>query len=243
MAYSQFMKYLAKIKQLPQNRLLQREDVFNIDFLISEDEDIKEYYAPFDYINQKAEIMIVGITPGWEQTRLAYGSIISNLNKNSSYAQLLKKAKYDASFGGSMRYNLNNMLNGIGIPSHKLFDSTNSVLHATSLLRYPIVVSKKNYSGYFPSINHNNRLQQIINDIFLAELKSVKKALIIPLGTAVSKVISGLISKGLVKNEICLIGFPHPSNRNVHRLSQYNKYKDELRKKAEQWMKNSVPFS
>ena len=41
--------------------------VTNNKFLINKEGNIKIYYAPFDYVNSKAKIMIVGITPGFQQ--------------------------------------------------------------------------------------------------------------------------------------------------------------------------------
>lgn len=68
------------------------------------------YYVPHNlYINQKAKIVIVGITPGWTQTEIAYRTL--NKYSNLSDEKLLKKCKTALGFEGSMRDNLINMLN------------------------------------------------------------------------------------------------------------------------------------
>ena len=59
-------KYLNQIKAL---KKINKSIVTNNKFLINKEGNIKIYYAPFDYVNSKAKIMIVGITPGLQQTR------------------------------------------------------------------------------------------------------------------------------------------------------------------------------
>ncbi len=54
-------KYLNQIKAL---KKINKSIVTNNKFLINKEANIKIYYAPFDYVNSKAKIMIVGITPG-----------------------------------------------------------------------------------------------------------------------------------------------------------------------------------
>ncbi|MGY9007934.1 MAG: hypothetical protein ACKVI2_04765, partial [Candidatus Pelagibacterales bacterium] len=57
-------KYLKQIKSL---KKINKSNITSGKFLIAKKDNIKIYYAPFDYINPKAKIMIVGITPGLQQ--------------------------------------------------------------------------------------------------------------------------------------------------------------------------------
>ena len=50
-----------KIRRL---KKIDTSSIVNKEFLIEKDGNIEIYYAPFDYINSKAKIAIVGITPG-----------------------------------------------------------------------------------------------------------------------------------------------------------------------------------
>ena len=54
-------KYLNQIKAL---KKINKSTIINSKFLINAENNIKIYYAPFDYLNSDAKIMIVGITPG-----------------------------------------------------------------------------------------------------------------------------------------------------------------------------------
>lgn len=67
-----FEKYADKIKLLEH---FQKENILNENFQLYSDSEnkIKIYYAPHnEIINKKAKIFIVGITPGWTQTSIAY---------------------------------------------------------------------------------------------------------------------------------------------------------------------------
>jgi hypothetical protein len=65
-------EYLKKIKSL---KNITKQNIISDKFLINGDGNIKIYYAPFDYINSKARIMIVGITPGFQQMVQSYETI------------------------------------------------------------------------------------------------------------------------------------------------------------------------
>ncbi len=75
-----------------------KRNIVSANFLIKKDNNIRIYYAPFDYINRKAKIMIVGITPGFQQMQQSFQAI--KLGKS------LKEVKDLSSFKGSMRTNL-----------------------------------------------------------------------------------------------------------------------------------------
>ena len=85
-------KYLKQIKSL---KKISKQNIINNKFLINSDGNIKIYYAPFDFINSKAKIMIVGITPGFQQMLQSFEVI----NDGKS----LKEVKDLSSFKGSMR--------------------------------------------------------------------------------------------------------------------------------------------
>ena len=55
------------IKQIKSLKKIDKKSITGKKFLIEKHKNIEIYYAPFDYINSKAKIMIVGITPGLQQ--------------------------------------------------------------------------------------------------------------------------------------------------------------------------------
>ena len=86
---------ISKIKRL---KKIDKKSVISKDFLVNKDENIEIYYAPFDYINSKAKIVIVGITPGLQQMTQSFHVIKDGKS--------LKEVKDLSSFKGSMRTTL-----------------------------------------------------------------------------------------------------------------------------------------
>ncbi len=89
------LKFLNQIRSL---KKINKSTITNKNFLIKREDNIEIYYAPFDYINSKAKIMIVGITPGLQQMLQSFEVI----NQGKS----LKEVKDLSSFKGSMRTTL-----------------------------------------------------------------------------------------------------------------------------------------
>ena len=124
------------------------------DLLIESDGDLSVYYAPFDHVSHDAKIVLVGITPGMTQARLALDSAAASLNRGETPEGALSEAKVHASFGGALRNNLVQILDYLGLASSlgvattmDLFSKDSTLAHFTSVLRYPVFVNGKNYSG------------------------------------------------------------------------------------------------
>ncbi len=148
-----FEKY---IKFIQNQSFTLNQDKLPTELLIEEDGDLSVYYAPFDYINTEAKIVICGITPppGFQQAILALEEAGKQLRQGATPEAAKLAAKNTASFGGPMRSNLIRLLDYIGIPQKldidscsELFGSKSNLVHYTSALRYPVFKSLKNYSG------------------------------------------------------------------------------------------------
>ena len=216
--------YLNRVRSL---KYINKQSVINKKFLIDKEKNIEIYYAPFDYINSKAKIMIVGITPGLQQMIQSYEVI----NKGGS----LKKVKDLSSFKGSMRTGLIKYLDELKInkilkikSSQSLFDKDNKYLHTTSLVKYPVFDKGKNYSG--ANIQKKEILMKFIEQNFLKELKQLKKTIIVPLGNTVSSTIEYLDNKYNLNLTCFLKGFPHPSGANARKNIQFRKNKSSMLK-------------
>ncbi|MDA9957247.1 hypothetical protein N9D32_02105 [Candidatus Pelagibacter sp.] len=208
-------KYLNQIKAL---KKINKSTIINSKFLINAENNIKIYYAPFDYINPKAKIMIVGITPGFQQMLQSFEVI----NDGKS----LKEVKDLSSFKGSMRTTLIKYLDELKVNKtikikscESLFDKDSKYLHTTSLIKYPVFDKGKNYAG--ANILKKKILLDFIEKNFLQELKTLKKSIIIPLGNTVSSTIEYLNKKYDLKLRCFLKGFPHPSGANARKNIQF----------------------
>ncbi|SES10694.1 hypothetical protein [Salipaludibacillus aurantiacus] len=228
-----FKNYEQSILELPVKETYTKEDLMTDSFLYAKDNKAEVFWAPFEDINREAKVIILGITPGWTQMELAYNYVRKNIGSEERDI-LMRHAKRQASFGGKgIRKNLVDMLDGIELNKHlnirscsELYGEMNHLLHSSSLLRYPVFINKKNYSGSNPSMLKHPLLFQMIHELFVPELKEVKGAVIIPAGKAVSDVLRFLVDEGTIRNQSILFDFPHPSGANGHRKKQYEEKKE-----------------
>ena len=241
-----FRFFVPHILSLPNRPRFAERDLKNPRFLLYRGEDVEIYYAPFDYINTKAKVIIVGITPGWKQMQISFAVAKDGLQKGLSLSQVLANVKRKASFAGTMRRNLVEMLDGLGIsaalgiPSTaSLFDDHYDLLHATSVIRYPVFVKGRNYTGYTPSLHKTPVLYGYIRYVLAKELRMVRHALVVPLGTSVSEALQMLICEGLLERRRCLLGFPHPSGANGHRIRQYAERRKHLEGIVSAWFSSN----
>ena len=220
-----FDDYIAKIRSLPDDPA--DNDVVTSDFLLGEEGRIEVYYAPLHGITTNAKIVIVGITPGRQQMVAAFAEARSLLHEGMMPPHLFKEIRRRMAFTGSMRKNLIDMLDKIGVANRlkltstaQLFDDASHLLHSTSELRYPVFYKEKDYSGHQTPIHRSPLLKSLLTSTLPPELDQVPDALIVPLGVAVS---GSLKMIGFDKERRVLRGFPNPSGNNGHRKAQFER--------------------
>ncbi|MBT2691191.1 hypothetical protein J7I93_23945 [Bacillus sp. ISL-47] len=236
--------FLPIIRTLKNSMPLTKEDLLKEKFLIKKDGELEMYYAPHnEYINKTARIIIVGITPGWSQMKIAYEHFVKGLAAEKELEGILKETKMAAGFAGSMRANLISMLNQCGIPkalhinsSNALFHEKGSLLHTTSIIKYPVFYRGQNYTGHQPGIFQSNLLAEYATKIFADEIGELNEnALIIPLGKTVESIIRHLLGDSRLTGHTFLFGFPHPSGANGHRIRQFEEQKYSLAETVRKW--------
>ena len=213
---------ISEIKKLNK---IDKDSVVSKNFLLSKEGNIEIYYAPFDYINSDARIVIVGITPGLQQMIQSFQAIKDGKS--------LREVKDLSSFKGSMRTTLVKFLDELKINKilkiqscESLFNLNNKYLHSTSLVKYPVFEKGKNYSGV--NILKKKILLDFIEENFLKELEVFQESIIVPLGNAVSSSIENLNIKHQLKLKCFLKGFPHPSGLNARKNIQFKENKEEM---------------
>ena len=125
-----------------------------------------------------------------------------------------------------MRRNLVTMLDEIrlaealGIAScDELFGSAHHLASHMSALAFPVFVNGRNYTG--SNITRDPVFLALIRQVLVAQLIQAAQALIVPLGNAAADAIGLLIDEGVIDPARCLLGIPHPSGANGHRLAQF----------------------
>lgn len=228
-----FDQYCKKIEEL---NGFEKKDILNKEFELYSNQNMKIYYAPHnEIVNEQAKIFIVGITPGWTQTSIAYKTAHEGLLKKMNSTSIKRECKRNSRFAGSMRKNLVEMLDELNLNQKlclntclDLFDDHEYLLHTTSMIPYPVFIRDKNYTGSNPKILDNEILKEYLKKYFYKEVEKLPNTLIIPLGKAVEEVLELMIEDGLIKKEQCLLGFPHPSGANGHRKKQLEENKEKL---------------
>jgi hypothetical protein len=244
--YSLFRKKITDIMRLPRSGKLLKDDLLTVKFLLHrENENGKElaiYYAPFEYVNRAAKVVLIGITPGWTQMEIAYREANRSLRAGLSVEEVLKRTGDQATFSGMTRTNLVKMLDGIGMAEELeirscslLFDRASHLVHTTSAVRHPVFVNGGSYSGYWPDMTRQPVLRRYITEILADELQSMPFALVIPLGKAVSSAVRLLIDNNALDGERCLQNFPHPSGANASRVREYDLRKDDYAATVRRW--------
>lgn len=231
--------YKQVIKELPLKNKYTKEELLIDKFLIDKEKNIEIYYAPHnEYLNPKAKVFIIGITPGFQQMSTAIATARKELEVSDNIEEIQYKCKVAARFSGSLRKNIISMLDGIELNNifnlqscSQLFDKDDYLLHTISLIPYPVFVKGENYTGYTPKLIKSEFLMKYIYNNFINEFKNLEKweeILLIPLGKAVEEVLIKLKEDGIVKEEQVLMGFPHPSGANVNRVAQFEANRDNM---------------
>ena len=88
---------------------------------------LSAYYAPWDWVNVDARVMLVGITAGLHQAIEATREAQRCLRESLSNEEALRRADAIGSFSGPMRTILVDMLDGIGLQDALGIDSTSQL--------------------------------------------------------------------------------------------------------------------
>lgn len=177
---------------------------------------IEVFYLPFEHLNPKARIVLVGMTPGHKQMLTVAEAVSTQLTRFGSID--LKAIKKNGAFAGlKMRSNLTRMLNYYDIPSligvssgAALFESQWPSLQTTSLLRYPVFVDGKDFSGQIDMLD-NPALRKYVVNYFCREIASLDNPYIIPLGDEASEAVKVLVDEKLISGDRVIDRLRHPS--------------------------------
>lgn len=192
--------------------------------LLSREGELAMFYAPFDWINKEARVVLVGITSGFTQSIAALRQAQLELRSGESMESALRKAKRTGAFAGPLRKNLVALLDNIGvhrlvnaISCESLFEYRTNDLHTTSVLRFPTFLGSANYNGK-PNMLRSPMLKEELVRGLAAEMSHLPRAVFIPLGPAASEAMLWFADRGYVDGRRVLPGLPHPSGSNAERI-------------------------
>lgn len=183
--------------------------------------DVKIVFEPtgFDYVNPMAKVVIIGITPGNSQL------------KGDREGLDLREIKRKNAFAGSMRPNLVNMLDYIGVnrflgieSCSSLWDEDFDKVDMTSLLKEATYELKKDGSKTMfkdvKKIAKSEKLTKMLEEGFLEDCKSYNNAvLFVACGPGVYDVLKRLQREKKIQGDV--VGIAHPSGANTGRIQCY----------------------
>lgn len=220
MKYTTFAKFEQSVRTYQGNPISES-------LLMAQDGALSVYYAPFEWVNPDARVVLVGITPGKVQAANALAEAKSALLTGKSIDEVLRRAKQTGAFSGAMRPNLINLLDCIGLQKwlnigscSELFGSASGLLQTASALQFPVFVDGANYNGT-PDPVKNPLLRSMLTEHFGAMVKAVPDAVFVPLGPVPSKALEWLALQGILPASRVLHGLPHPSGANAERIAYF----------------------
>lgn len=197
------------------------------DLQISDSGSLATYYAPFEFLNEQARLVLVGITPGLYQAQRALETLSGCLRAGMADTEALRQAKEAASFSGPMRSALVELLDSVGLPSalkvdscSELFADSAGLVHYTSALRNPVFLDGGNYTGN-PPILRTPYLRSMADEWLAEEARQLPSALWLPLGKEPTAVLQRFAARGLIASDRVLDGMPHPSGANAERIAYF----------------------
>lgn len=185
-------------------------------------------YIPFEYVNLKAKLVLVGITPGPNQLALAYETAQEMIRAGKSREQTLIEIKKHGAFGGDrMRPNLVKMLShfsfdrilGIG-DINALWGSQAHLLHSTSVVPHAAFTRKKikgvekdaPFAGDFEEVWGCNIFRECFLDCFVPSLAELNQnALFVGLGKCPEQALDWCVEHGHIRADQVLGAISHPS--------------------------------
>jgi hypothetical protein len=202
-------------------------------FLLAGEGRFATAYIPFESVNTTARLVVVGITPGFRQWKNAVAEARRQLELGAATHDVLHAARLAGAFSGAIRPNLVALLDAIGVQRWlgipgcaSIFGEHAGLVQVTSVLRHAVFVNGKNYSGT-PSMTRTPLLQQQVLEWFAHEAASLRGALFIPMGAAVSEALDWLAARGVLDPTHILHGLPHPSGANAERVAYFLDRKDK----------------
>ena len=195
---------------------------------LGRERDYSAFYAPFDWVNERADVVIVGVTPGRQQAAEALKVLRRALLAGSSPDEAAQLAKESASFKGGMRSLGARLMDHFGL--HELFRLSSTLdlfgvaqcrAHYTSVLRYPVLKGLKDYSGD-RRLMRRPFLCRMVDEYLAEELASLPNAWIVPFGPTALLAVEALATQGVVDEARVLGGILHPGGR------QWNRYNVQL---------------
>ncbi|SFD58440.1 hypothetical protein [Massilia yuzhufengensis] len=226
-----FSRYRDAIRSLDLASVTSPADIPDT-FMLGREGRYSTYYIPFESVHPQARIVVAGITPGFAQWKNAMREAQLQLAAGADDGAVLRAARLAGAFSGAIRPNFVALLDAIGVQRWlgiascaTLFGAHAGLVQVSAILRHPVFVDGKNYSGSPPAMRSAFLRAQVLR-WFAEEARLLPDALYIPMGGSVGDVLDWLAEEGVIKAGQILHGLPHPSGANAERVAYFLGRKD-----------------
>jgi len=187
------------------------------------------FYTPFEHVERRAKLVIVGITPGPTQLKMAYSKAQDLLRSGTPTEGVLSAVKAHAAFGGPLRSNLVKMLHHFGFGAilgvsneADLWSSSAHLLHSTSVVPHAAFRDGKMFNGSFKQIMASPAFRTCFERNFVPELAQISRdAVFVALGDTPLAALDHCVSMGLLEPERVLGALAHPSTQGGSQVDVY----------------------
>ena len=179
---------------------------------------IEILWAPFDFANRDARLVIVGVTPGPTQARRSYRAVRAAVAKGENPEADLERIKAEASFRGNViEPNLKSILEHSGLAERagiedidNLWTKEASKVHFTSTIRYPTFINGRLFNNQIDSLEHPE-LRKYVETYLAEELADVPtNAAIVALGRKGPRIVRHAAKAAGIDSRR-VVALPHPS--------------------------------
>ena len=196
-------------------------------FLLGREDRYSAHYIPFESVHPRARVVVAGITPGFVQWKNAMIEAQRQLAAGRDDATVLRATRLAGAFSGAIRPNFVALLDAIGVQRWlgiascaTIFGDDAGLVQVSAILRHPIFVDGKNYSGS-PAPLRKTFLREQVLRWFAEEARQLPDALYIPMGGSVGETLDWLVEEGVIRAGRVLHGLPHPSGANAERVAYF----------------------
>ncbi len=251
LASTQFERFAPAIASLPDHTPLTKADLLQPSLRLHSEQTKKGlleiYYSPIDVVNAQAQLVLIGICPGFAPMQLAYQEAARGLRAGLPRDIIQEQAKRRAQWVGQTRVNLAAMLDALDVPAHlsvpsalALFDTHAHLLHSCAAIRYPVFVDGLNYSGYGPDMLKTPALRRYIETTLPETFQHIGKAVVVLLGRSVSEAVQAVIGEELRRHDRLVLSLPHPSAGPgaQQRRQQFTDRRPNLKQTVQAWYAN-----
>jgi hypothetical protein len=241
---------LAALRETYSPATLDKSELFADRYCLARYERYSVYFAPLATLpSPEARVILVGLTPGENQARQAAAAYLdSDATVRADPEAFSAVVRRRVAFAGTMRVNLCSMLDELGFPryleihqSSDLFEEARARAATTSALLYPVFVGPelRNFSGGGINLADIPLFRRMLDELLAPRVARAETAMIVPLGKAAASGLRYLCEQGIVSPKRVLLGMPHPSGANGHRMRQFSETRDAMASSLRQWFKQS----